>query len=143
VVTTADRRCARLVDIELDECKRLLSSHHVGRIAFDRGDEGLVVLPVNYVFANDVVVFASSGNWVGEALAADGVAFEIDAAHDLEHLGWSVLVVGSVEPCETSAEMRPAVAPWCGFDEHTRFLTVRPRRITGRRIVVTAARTDA
>lgn len=142
MVTAADRRCARLVELDHHECERLLSLHHVGRVAFE-GRDGLTVLPVNYTCEQDVVVFASSGNWVSDVVSAREVAFEIDAAHDLEHLGWSVLVVGTVEPLPIVGDLFPAVAPWCGIDERTRFLALQPRRISGRRIVVTAARGDA
>ncbi len=141
MVTTADRRCARLVELDPHECRRLLAAHHFGRLAFV-GREGLVVFPVNYTIEDDLVVFASSATWVHDVLAAREVVFEIDAAHDLEHLGWSVLAAGEVEVRVIDGDALPAVAPWCGVDERTRFLALRAHRITGRRIVVTSARTD-
>ena len=85
----------RLVDIDRDECVRLLCEEaYVGRLGFVVDGRPLV-LPVNYVADATSVVFVTAP---GTKLSAirDGVpvAFEIDQSRALYHTGWSVVVQG-------------------------------------------------
>lgn len=78
------------------ECRSLLGSHRVGRLAVIAGDYPMVV-PVNYAVDGDVIVFRSGPGTKLEAAQRCNVAFEVDHI-DLDHReGWSVLVTGRAE----------------------------------------------
>ncbi|MGW5532551.1 helix-turn-helix domain-containing protein [Streptomyces xanthochromogenes] len=135
--TATAARDAELVPLDESECRRLLSTHGVGRVATFNA-EGPAVLPVNYVVDGTAVAFRTSPE--GELAAAAGteVAFEVDHIDDAMRKGWSVLAVGQAETVTDSAATRrlddlARSYPWAGGDRRL-WMTVAPRRITGRRI---------
>ena len=122
--------------IEPDECRALLGSQQVGRVAVCGGRPG--VFPVLYALLDGDVVFRTAP---GEKLMAAAlnreVVFEIDA-YDLDtHTGWSVNVIGTSEEIEDAAELARAAAlelhPWAG-EVRDRYVRVRAAEVTGRRI---------
>ena len=82
------------IELSREECRALLASKTVGRIAFQTGN-GLRVLPVNYVVQEDRIVFRTAEHGVIarlarhhlEALAGEVVGHRQDAGfgHDLTH----------------------------------------------------------
>ena len=87
----------KLAVIAEDECWELLRSVPVGRLAMNT-PEGLVVIPVNFVVANEAVVFrtAEGGLLGGAADWGRDVAFQADRIEEALKWGWSVLVQGQL-----------------------------------------------
>ncbi|GAA3367926.1 pyridoxamine 5'-phosphate oxidase family protein [Streptomyces sannanensis] len=128
----------RLRDLGPDECRDLLSTHGVGRIAVSTPD-GPVVIPVNYEVIEDAIAFRTAPDSVLAAAAGTHVAFEVDHVDEAMSQGWSVLVVGPArvvtEP-DAARRMtdRAHTEPWAGGERET-WVSIQPTGITGRRIV--------
>src|SRR5215217_2525210 len=88
-------RPGRLRELNEHECRELIGSRSVGRVAFV-DTTGPAVLPVNFVVADDAVVFRTSPhNEMARHLDGQPVAFEVDHVDDFTQSGWSVLVRGT------------------------------------------------
>lgn len=81
------------MELTADECRELLSTHGVGRVAVTTAD-GLAIIPVNYLVVDDVVAYRTSPDSVPSAAANLEVAFEVDHIDDALSQGWSALAVG-------------------------------------------------
>lgn len=134
----AESKEHHLQELAESECKRLLSTSSVGRIGLVIDGQPMI-LPVNYVFDNDLVVMrVESGSTVSQA-AMTSVAFEIDVIDSASHRGWSVLVLGRARDVTTSIDERSeqlrelCVSPWAAGEKAT-WIAVAPHRITGRRL---------
>ncbi|WP_406054079.1 helix-turn-helix domain-containing protein [Kribbella sp. NBC_00889] len=117
-----------------DECIKLIEAGVVGRIAFNRADD-LLVIPVNYCYVNELIVFRTAADSTVAQYDLAPIAFEIDAVDESLRDGWSVLVNGTVRPA-TGQEIEAAlgrVEPWAGGTRET-YIAIEPRRISGRRI---------
>ncbi|MFE7017618.1 helix-turn-helix domain-containing protein [Streptomyces sp. NPDC057651] len=132
------QRDSELVTLSPQECRRLLSTHGVGRVAVFT-PEGPAVLPVNYVVAGEDIAFRTSGEALLIRAAGTEAAFEVDHIDDAMKQGWSVLAVGeligvtdgeAIRRLETAARS----LPWAGGDR-THWMSVTPVRISGRRVV--------
>ncbi|MGW2559397.1 helix-turn-helix domain-containing protein [Streptomyces sp. NPDC001514] len=131
-------RTAELLELDDEECRELLSTHGVGRVAvFTPG--GPSVVPVNYLVAGGEIAFRTAIGTVPAAADGAELAFEVDHIDDVFSQGWSVLVVGrghavtdrdGVRRLEAEARTRP----WAG-GERGLWLAITPTRITGRRVV--------
>ncbi|MFH8473412.1 helix-turn-helix domain-containing protein [Streptomyces sp. NPDC018000] len=129
---------ARLVAMSHEECRRSVSTHGVGRIAFVTS-QGPAVFPVNYVVAGDDIAFRTTADGLLAAAAGTEVAFEVDHIDDAMSKGWSVMAVGRATAITDDAAIRrlDLVArslPWAG-GSRTHWMTVTPTRVTGRRVV--------
>ncbi|WP_156724875.1 helix-turn-helix domain-containing protein [Streptomyces apocyni] len=129
---------SELVKLSETECRRLLSTHGIGRVAIVSPD-GPGIFPVNYVVAGNEIAFRTEGDALLARAAGTQVAFEVDHIDDVMKTGWSVLVVGAVEGVTDAEALRrlDAVArslPWAGGDR-TYWMSITPVRITGRRAV--------
>ena len=119
------------------ECRQLIDSGGVGRIAFCTTC-GPVVLPVNFaVVAGTVVIRTSEGSML-EGHADEQVAFEVDHIDEALSQGWSVLVRGMAHRVAHPAELHlvrrdAAIWPWPGGDRDI-YVRIVPDTITGRRI---------
>jgi nitroimidazol reductase NimA-like FMN-containing flavoprotein (pyridoxamine 5'-phosphate oxidase superfamily) len=128
--------------IDPDECRRLLASDDVGRLAIVDGGTPLV-FPVNYVLDGDAVVFRTAPGTKLASGPRGSVAFEVDEVDRARHTGWSVLVVGHLEEVThfdaATLERVSAlpVEPWSGGDK-PHWMRLVPRRVTGRRIAAPA-----
>lgn len=124
--------------IDPDECRKLLATDVVGRLAVVDGGTP-AIFPVNYVLDGDAIVFRTAGGTKLSAGQRGSVAFEIDAIDREDHTGWSVVVVGHLEEAtqfdaETNERVRRLpVEPWTGGDK-PHWMRLVPRRVTGRRI---------
>jgi uncharacterized protein len=128
-----------LKELGLDECRRLLSGHHFGRLAFlDRVGVQPMITPVNYAFVDDSVVLRSDeGSKFRAAVENAGAAFEIDGVDEQRRVGWSVVVRGRVQavtdPEEIARLQDVELVTWApGNRPH--YLRLKPGRITGRQI---------
>ncbi|MFD5879612.1 pyridoxamine 5'-phosphate oxidase family protein [Streptomyces yangpuensis] len=131
------RRGTTLVPLGESECRDLLGTHGVGRIAVFTS-EGPVVLPVNYLMAGTDIAFRTSAvSVVGRSAGAEA-AFEIDHIDDVTASGWSVLAVGALEGVADPDVLRHLNAtarssPWAG-GVRDQWMRLTPARVTGRRV---------
>jgi transcriptional regulator with XRE-family HTH domain len=117
-----------------EECVALIQAGDVGRIAYNRADE-LVVIPVNYCYLDDLVIFRTAVDSAVAQYDLAPIAFELDFTDQGLREGWSVLVNGMVRPATTEETdaARGHVEPWAGGTREA-YMVVEPRRISGRRI---------
>jgi nitroimidazol reductase NimA-like FMN-containing flavoprotein (pyridoxamine 5'-phosphate oxidase superfamily) len=123
-----------------EECDALLGSQRIGRVAVCGARPG--VFPVVYALLDGDVVFRTAP---GEKLIAAAlqreVVFEVDTFSTEACTGWSVNVLGVAAEIEHPAELEQAQAldlpPWAG-DARDRYVRIRAREVSGRRIVPTA-----
>jgi nitroimidazol reductase NimA-like FMN-containing flavoprotein (pyridoxamine 5'-phosphate oxidase superfamily) len=125
------------------ECLRLITPGGIGRIAYS-GRYGPTVLPVNYRFYQQTIVFRTAHDSptdedlrTGIADAEYRVAFEIDDFDSLSRVGWSVLIQGAAHHVTSESERaslsEAEVEPWAGGKREL-FFRIIPSRVTGRRI---------
>ncbi|MGW4173793.1 pyridoxamine 5'-phosphate oxidase family protein [Streptomyces chartreusis] len=128
----------QLSDLGSDECRTLLSTHGVGRIAVTASDGRPAVVPVNYEVVDDTIMFRTAPDSVSAAAVGTDVAFEVDHVDEAMSQGWSVLAVGPAsvvtEPdaVRTLSE-RAHSRPWAG-GQREMWVSIRPTSLTGRRI---------
>jgi transcriptional regulator with XRE-family HTH domain len=139
-----DPAIARTITAKLTttECRRLIASGGVGRIAFMTLD-GPVVLPVNFAVAAETIVIRTGECTLIATHADDRVAFEVDHVDDALCQGWSVLVRGQAHRVTQPTELHnmqeyAAVWPWAGGEREV-YIRVIPSKITGRRIETRSA----
>ncbi|WP_037864371.1 DUF1918 domain-containing protein [Streptomyces sp. NRRL S-340] len=128
----------RLTDLSPQQCRALLSTHGVGRIAFT-GPDGPAAFPVNYDVMGEAVFFRTAPGSAPARAVGNEVAFEVDRVDEAMSRGWSVLAVGraeAVEDVETCRRLgeRAGTEPWAG-GVRTLWVKVLPTRLTGRRIM--------
>ena len=126
-----------LRDLEPEECRALLSTHGVGRVAVTTA-EGPAVVPVNYEVVDDAIVFRTVPGALPAAAVGAEVAFEVDRMDEAMSRGWSVLAVGPARAVTEPGEARRLTerahtTPWAG-GERELWVSIRPARLTGRRI---------
>ncbi|MGY2002683.1 pyridoxamine 5'-phosphate oxidase family protein [Blastococcus sp. SYSU DS1024] len=119
------------------ECRALLVSVPIGRLAFTVGALP-TVQPVHFIVrGNDVLIPARRGGKVEAASHGAVVAFEVDEYHPSTRTGWSVTVVGRsrvlTDPAEVAALRRAGLIAWAPAPDAC-VIAVRISRITGRRL---------
>ncbi|MDJ0383539.1 pyridoxamine 5'-phosphate oxidase family protein [Streptomyces sp. G-G2] len=129
---------SELISLDEAECRRLLSTHGIGRVGIFT-PEGPAIFPVNYVVAGAEIAFRTTGDALLARAAGTEVAFEVDHIDDAMRQGWSVLAVGEVSGVTDGDDIQRlnTVArslPWAG-GHRTHWMSVAPTRITGRRVV--------
>jgi uncharacterized protein len=131
-----------LIELDRDECLRLLASTNFGRIAVNVPDWPPVIRPVNYVFdepSQSVLIRSNSGSKLHAILRSGKAAFEIDCVDPTGRTGWSVITVGVAEEITDSSELRRlqelGLEPWAP-GERGHWVRIRTRTVSGRRIVV-------
>jgi nitroimidazol reductase NimA-like FMN-containing flavoprotein (pyridoxamine 5'-phosphate oxidase superfamily) len=116
-------------------CFDLLRGQTVGRLAVvDHGHPE--IFPVNYVVADDRVVFrTAAGTKLDAAVVGPDVAFEIDGLDAAAGEAWSVVVKGPASEVEAMYDVVDALAlplfPWHAAPKH-RFVRIEPAEVTGR-----------
>lgn len=128
----------RLWDLSPQECRTLLSTHGVGRIAVATSDGRPAVVPVNYEVVDDAIVFRTAPDSVTAAAAETEVAFEVDHVDDALSQGWSVLAVGPARvvtdpEAVRGLAQRAHTTPWAGGAREM-WVSIEPTNLTGRRI---------
>jgi uncharacterized protein len=130
-------RGGRLEELEPGECRRLLVSTSIGRLGYSTGEEQRIV-PLNYVLAEDHLVFRTSPeNEVAKFAVDRPVAFEVDQVDEFLQAGWSVLVSGTAEELPRASlramDVDETPEPWAA-GVRSLYLRIPLIRITGRRV---------
>jgi nitroimidazol reductase NimA-like FMN-containing flavoprotein (pyridoxamine 5'-phosphate oxidase superfamily) len=123
--------------LSADECRELLATQKVGRVAVFAGDRP-AILPVLYALLDHDIVFRTApGEKLIAAALHSTVAFEVDAFDVDAHAGWSVDVVGEiaeiVHPADRARAEALGLEPWAG-EVRDRYVRIRAEEVTGRRI---------
>jgi uncharacterized protein len=130
-------RARGLHELDEDECRRLLATRPVGRLAFLHGGRPAIV-PLNFAIAEGEVVFCTGEGGRLDGIAAQPVAFEVDDVDVAYHQGWSVVVEGVAEPLWGPEELERAarlpLRAWAPGDRR-HYFRISGARLTGRRIV--------
>lgn len=136
---TDDQVVRRIDPLTLAECRELLGEQHFGRLAFvDSVGVLPMIIPVNYVFAHDTVVFRTeAGSKLRAAARSAPIAFEVDRVDADGRGAWSVVVRGRAQEITDPvklAEYRdaPLVAWAPGAKPH--YVSINASQVTGRRI---------
>lgn len=121
------------------ECRDLLATHGVGRIAVPTAS-GPVIVPGNYSVVDGAIVFRTAPGTMPSQAAGCQVAFEVDRIHDALSSGWSVLVRGHAHTVTDAGEVRRLAelahsTPWAG-GRRDEWVRIDPVAVTGRRITV-------
>ena len=132
-------RHPKFSELTTQECRELLSTHGVGRLAVTT-DSGPVVVPVNYSVMDGTLVFRTQPHAVPAQASGSQVAFEIDHIDGALSQGWSVLVRGQARAVTDPDSIRRLEeqaysAPWAGGQREL-WIRIEPLSITGRRITV-------
>lgn len=127
----------RLAEISPAECRRLLASVPIGRLAFTVGALPTVE-PVHFALRGDeVLIPARRGGRVESASRGAVVAFEVDEYDAATGAGWSVTVVGPSRVLSDAAEVAAlhagGLVPWASATESC-VVALRTSRVTGRRL---------
>jgi nitroimidazol reductase NimA-like FMN-containing flavoprotein (pyridoxamine 5'-phosphate oxidase superfamily) len=124
-----------LENLSGQQCRDHLAAGGIGRIVLSTS-AGPVAYPVNFVFAEGVVIFRTSDAMTDSISGI--VAFEVDHIDEAMSEGWSVLVRGHARRIEDPEE-RQALAlldldPWAG-GARLNLIGIEPFEVTGRVIV--------
>jgi uncharacterized protein len=123
--------------LSYDECLRLLAHTPIGRIAVHLAEHAPVIFPINYDLDETSIVFRTDASSMLHQADQHTVAFEIDGIDRVYHLGWSVLVVGTVQEITDRSELAALVTlplgPWAPGSK-TCWMRIHPDTITGRSI---------
>lgn len=138
---TPDSGFATLLELEAEECYRLLAGHEIGRLGVF-AEHYPLIFPVNYALdRGDVIVVRTHAGTMLAAASHANVTFEVDDIDRRTRSGWSVLVRGLAEEVTSAhrAELiertrASEVRPWVP-GEHGHWLRIIPQAISGRRIV--------
>jgi hypothetical protein len=120
------------------ECMALLAAKSVGRIAYT-SDAGARILPVNYIIANNSVIFRTvpDGEIFHYALSSI-CAFEVDETDEFFQSGWSVVVVGRLQLATEDDFARMLYGklpePWAGGNRYM-FVRLPCEQVSGRRVI--------
>lgn len=135
---SSDRPRGSIAALSDDECRALLDSTTVGRIAFV-DHEGQQLVPVNFALIDGEIFFRTlpDGFLSGLARGHEDVAFGVDH-HDVFGAGWNVTVRGAARQVEDRATInkvlsRHQLTPWAG-GVRPMVIRVTPKAIAGRRV---------
>jgi nitroimidazol reductase NimA-like FMN-containing flavoprotein (pyridoxamine 5'-phosphate oxidase superfamily) len=125
-------------EMTVEECVAHLAAAPVGRIAV-MVDGRPEIFPVSHAYEPETggVVFPSNPRTkLNAALCWPFATFEVDGC-DADS-GWSVLIVGTAEEVTHDSQILTAMArrhrDWA-VSAQTRWLRIRPEKLTGRRIL--------
>lgn len=132
-------RAPEFTKLDADQCRALIGTHGVGRIAVTAA-EGPLVVPVNYGVVDDAIVFRTAAGSTPALAAGHRVAFEVDHVDDAVSSGWSVLVRGRARTVTDPGERRRLDGqvhsrPWAG-GRRDLWMRVDADTVSGRRIHV-------
>jgi uncharacterized protein len=132
-----DQSAGSLEFLSEHQCRELLASRDLGRIAFQQGDD-VEIFPVNYSTDGTIVVFRTAPGTKLTQSTLSRVAFEVDDWDAGARVGWSVVlkgvakeVTGGTDPFSTA--LRESKVEPLAPGEHGHWIAVYPSQITGRR----------
>ncbi|MFE2883907.1 helix-turn-helix domain-containing protein [Streptomyces sp. NPDC059272] len=119
------------------ECRELLSTHGVGRVAIPTAS-GPVIVPVNYSVVDGAIVYRTAPGAMPSRAAGRQVTFEIDRIDDAFAEGWSVLALGRARLVTDADDVRRLTeiafsTPWAGGPREE-WVRIDALSLTGRRI---------
>jgi hypothetical protein len=119
-----------------EECRELLRGEQIGRVGFNQRGQ-TVMLPVNYAFVADSVLFRTTvGSKLDIAQARSAASFEIDDWDAANRTGWSVLVKGHAEEVTDDWFVSICeyfnVEPWADQIPRDHWVRLTTEEITGR-----------
>lgn len=127
-------------DIEVlseQQCRELLASRDLGRIAFSIGEQP-EIFPVSYATDGSIVVFRTASGTKLQNAIKSRVAFEVDDWDPDGRVGWSVVLKGvseevtsGIDPFSATLRERRVFPLAPGQREH--LIAIYPSEITGRR----------
>ncbi|WP_433220773.1 pyridoxamine 5'-phosphate oxidase family protein [Microtetraspora malaysiensis] len=128
-----------LREIPRDESLRLLASVAMGRVVFTLHALP-AIRPVNHILDDGDIIIRTHLGAAITATAADSdgtvVAYEADAIDPHDHLGWSVIVVGTARLVRDRGEIErysEMLRPWV-FGNMDHVIRIRPEVVTGFRL---------
>lgn len=132
-------RHPNFTDLSPQECRDLLATHGVGRLAVSIGS-GPVIVPVNYSLVEGAVAFRTKPDAAPARAVGSQVAFEVDHIDTALSQSWSVLVRGDARAVTDPAAVRRLEehshsAPWVGGPREL-WIRIAPLSVTGRRITL-------
>ncbi len=119
------------------QCRELLASRSVGRIAFPFGDE-TEIFPVNYATDGAIVVFRTAPGTKLAQSVQSRVAFEVDDWDIEAKAGWSVVLKGVAQEVTAGADpfskaLRARKVDPLAPGEREHWIAVYPALLSGRR----------
>jgi uncharacterized protein len=141
--TTERGRLLEVLDVA--ECRRLLATASIGRIAFTEGAMP-VIQPASFALRGEDV-FIPTGLSSKMAAGSRGavLAFEVDDYDLVERTGWNVTVIGPSRLVSLPDQVREldalGVLPWAPSTRHC-YIALRLTVVRGRRISSTEVPVD-
>jgi nitroimidazol reductase NimA-like FMN-containing flavoprotein (pyridoxamine 5'-phosphate oxidase superfamily) len=130
--TTISQPPRRLVELDEDECWRLLEGCDVGRLAWVSAGRPVVV-PVNFRVVNrQIVIRISPYSLQGREIEDSRIAFEADHVDSRQQTGWSVLIQGHAA-FDYRRDTSVGPEPWPEGQRPLQVL-LSPSSVTGRRL---------
>jgi len=128
-------------ELTVQECRELLSTHGVGRVAIPTVS-GPVIVPVNYSVVDGAIVYRTAPGAMPSRAAGCQVTFEIDRIDDAFSEGWSVLAIGRARTVTDADDVRRLTehafsTPWAGGSREE-WVRIDALSLTGRRIATRA-----
>jgi len=104
MTTEPHRDDTRVVELPEDECRALLGTTTVGRIAFV-DEDGQQLVPVNFAYLDDAIYFRTrTDGFLAGLVGRDAdVAFGVDHHDAMYQGGWNVTVKGTAERVDDPA----------------------------------------
>jgi len=130
------------MELSAQESLDRLAGEVFGRLAITT-PQGVRIVPLNYTFGDDALVFRTTPySEVARFAVGTDAAFEIDHIDHSQKTGWSVVVTGALEHVDPSdlEDLMQDRAPesWAGGVRNL-YLRLRWREVTGRRLPETVA----
>jgi nitroimidazol reductase NimA-like FMN-containing flavoprotein (pyridoxamine 5'-phosphate oxidase superfamily) len=127
-----------LTRLDPEQCRTLLRSRTVGRLAYVARAGVPDVVPVNYsVHGDDLLLRSGPGPKLQAAERREVVAVQVDDLDEQAHAGWSVVVHGRAERLHVAeaAQLPEEVLPrpWAS-GPRSAVVRVRVQRLDGRRL---------
>ncbi|MFI6408117.1 helix-turn-helix domain-containing protein [Streptomyces sp. NPDC050548] len=123
--------------LTVQECRELLSTHGVGRVAVPTAS-GPVIVPVNYSVVDGAIVYRTAPGALPSRAAGCQVTFEIDRIDEAFGEGWSVVALGRARTVTDADDVRRLTehahsTPWAGGSREE-WVRIDALSLTGRRI---------
>jgi hypothetical protein len=131
-----------LAVLDETECRRLLATAAIGRIAFTEGAMP-AIQPVSFALrGEDVLIPTGLGSKMAAGSRGAVLAFEVDDYDLVERTGWNVTVIGPSrlisDPDQVLALDALGARPWAPAATHC-YIALRMSFVQGRRISSTDA----
>lgn len=127
------------IELSSGECRELLATGAVGRVAFTTSN-GPRIVPVSYTIVEEAIIFRTTAySELGTHGPNTEVAFEVDQLDYGAQAGWSVVATGRAEAVEDFEAIQAIrlgggdPTPWAAGSRQLYF-QLRWRELTGRRL---------